>query len=105
MAAVVGTKVYNGELSGNTRLLELTGTLTTNTDTITVNLATHGVNVGSTLTVVSSNIESGMAAGFATLQCTVAALVITVQSFNAAGAVATTFGNIRLLVKVVEPTT
>jgi hypothetical protein len=103
MAAVVATKVYKGELGGNAQFLEITGTLTTNTDTITLTSAVHGISPSAVLTVVADKIESGMAAGFATLQTTVTGFVITVASFNAAGAVATTFGTIRLLVKVVEP--
>lgn len=103
MAAITGTKVYYGEFAGNTKLLEVTGTVGSASDTITLTLASHGVPASSTVTVVSSNIESGMGANFATLQVTVSGLVITVASFNAAGSAATTFGAIRLLVKVVEP--
>lgn len=105
MAAVTGAKVYKGELAGNTQLLEITGTLTTSSDTITLTSATHGLAPNATLTIVADKIETGMGANFATLQTTVTGFVITVASFNAAGAVATTFGAVRLLVKVVEPTT
>jgi len=103
MAAVTGVKVYKGELAGNTQFLEITGTLTTSVDTITLTSAVHGISPSAVLTVVADKIETGMAAGFAELQTTVSGFVITVSSFNAAGAVATTFGAIRLLVKVVEP--
>jgi hypothetical protein len=105
MAAVIGAKVYKGELAGNTQILEITGTLTTNTDTITLTSAVHGLSPNAVLTVVADKIETGMGANFATLQSTVAGFVITVASFNAAGAVATTFGLVRLIVKIVEPTT
>lgn len=105
MAAITGTKVYNGELAGNVKLLEVTGTLGSASDTITLTLAAHGVPANAVVTVVSGNIESGMGANFETLQCTVSGLVVTVASFNAAGAASSSWGSIRLLLKVTEPVT
>ena len=105
MAAITGTKQYQGELSGSTRLLELTAAVGSASDTITLTLASHGVNPSSTISVLSATIESGQGANFQSLHCTTSGLVITIASLNGAGGAATTFGNIRLLVKVVEPTT
>lgn len=103
MAAITGTKVYYGEFAGNTKFLELTGTLGSASDTITLTLASHGVPASSTVTVVSAQIESGQGANFQSLHCSVSGLVITVASLNGAGGASTSWGAIRLLVKVVEP--
>lgn len=105
MGAITGTKVYYGELAGNIKLLEVTATVASASDTVTLTLASHGVPATATVTVVAANIESGQGANFATIHCTVSGLVITVVTLNAAGANATTFGNIRLLIKVAEPVT
>ncbi|MBU2052443.1 hypothetical protein KKH13_04540 [Patescibacteria group bacterium] len=76
------------------RIIILTATLAATSDTITLTLATHGVR---TIYAVLGSIETGVGANFATLQIAFSGLVITVVSKNAAGAAATTFGDIRLV--------
>lgn len=94
MGAVTGTLAYSSPLAGK-RLAIITATLAATSDTITLTTATHGIR---TIYGVWGNIESGLGANFATLQISFSSLVITVVSKNAAGAAATTFGDIRLLV-------
>ncbi len=94
MGVVTGTLTYATPLA-NKRIAIITGTLAATSDTITLTLASHGVR---TIYFVSATIESGLGANFATLQVSFSGLVITVVSKNAAGAAATTFGDIRLAV-------
>ena len=93
MGAVTGTLAYSTPLAAK-RLAIITATLAATSDDITLSLASHGVR---TIYWVGATIETGMGANFATLQIAWSGLVITVTSLNAAGAAATTFGNIRLL--------
>jgi len=93
MGAVTGTLAYSTPLAGK-RLAIITATLAATSDTITLTTATHGIR---TIYGVFANIETGMGANFATLQVSFSGLVITIVSLNAAGAAATSFGNIRLL--------
>ena len=94
MGAITGTLAVSTPLAAK-RIVTITATLAATSDTITLTTATHGVR---TIYGVWSNIETGMDANFATLQVSYSGLVITVVSKNAAGAAATTFGDIRLLV-------
>ena len=93
MGIVTGTLAYSTQLAGK-RLAIITATLAATSDTITLTTATHGIR---TIYGVFANIETGMGANFATLQVSFSGLVITIVSLNAAGAAATSFGNIRLL--------
>lgn len=92
MGDITPTVVSHTVLSGK-RLLILTATLAAASDAITLTLATHGVR---TIYGVIAVPETGLGANFASLQTSFSGLVITVVSKNAAGAAATTFGNIRL---------
>ena len=94
MGDVTGTLTYATPLA-NKRIAIITATLAATSDNITLSLASHGVR---TIYWVCATIESGLGANFATLQISWSSLVITVVSKNAAGAAATSFGNIRLVV-------
>ncbi len=94
MGAVTGTLAVSTPLAAK-RIVTITGTLAATSDTITLTTATHGVR---TIYGVWGNIETGMGANFGTLQISYSGLVITIVSKNAAGADATSWGNIRLLV-------
>jgi hypothetical protein len=94
MGAITGTKTVLTEFGGQYKVLHLTATLAATSDTITLTAATHGISV--ITGIVGQNIRTGMGANFATLHVAYSGLVITVTSLNAAGAAATTFGNIEL---------
>ncbi len=96
MGVVTGTLTYATPLAGK-RLVIITGTLAATSDTITLTLADHGVR---TIYWVGATIETGIGANFASLQISFSSLVITVVSKNAAGAAATSFGDIRILAVV-----
>ena len=96
MGAITGTKTVLTEFSGVNKILHLTATLGANSDTITLTVATHGIST--IVGIVGSVIKTGMAATFATMQVSFSGLVITVVSKNAAGAAATTFGDIEIAV-------
>ena len=93
MGAITPTIVTQTPLAAK-RLLILTATLAATSDEITLSLATHGVR---TIYAVEGVIETGMGANFQSLQISFSSLVITIVSKNAAGANATSFGNIRLV--------
>lgn len=90
MGAITGTKVYAGELAGETRLLHLTATVAANSDTITLTAADHG-GVTEIVGIVGAVITGGLDAAFTFIQVSYSALVITVASFNEAGTAATDF--------------
>jgi hypothetical protein len=92
MGAVAGTLVKGTELAGAYKVIQVRATLAALSDTITLTEATHGVK--SIIGVLGAIIETGLGANFATLQITTSGLVATVGSFNAAGASATSFGNV-----------
>ena len=96
MGAITGTKTVLTEFAGKYKILHLTATLAATSDSITLTEATHGITV--ITGIVGANIKTGMGANFQTLQVSYSGLVITVVSKNAAGAAATTFGNIELSV-------
>lgn len=98
MAALTPTVVANTPLAGK-RILILTITPSSASDTVTLTLATHGVR---TIYGVFGQITAGMDADFQALQISFSGLVITVVSKNAAGSAATdwTSGSIDLILVV-----
>lgn len=104
MGAITGTKVYNGELSGEVRILIVTATVAAASDTITLTAATHGASeiVG----ILGATITGGLDAAFSYLQVSYSGLVITVASFEQDGTPATDFTGttiaVALLVKGVN---
>lgn len=92
MGVVVGTLVKGTELAGQYKVVQVRATLAALSDTITLTAATHGITA--ITGIIGAVIETGMGANFATLQITSTGLVITVGSFNAAGAAASSWGNV-----------
>jgi hypothetical protein len=90
MGAIVGTKVYAGELAGETRLLLLTATVASESDTITLTAANHG-GVTEIVGIVGAVITGGIDAAFTFIQVSYSGLVITVASFGEDGLAATDF--------------
>jgi hypothetical protein len=85
----------NTELAGDNKLLLRKVTLAANSDTLTLVRATDGIT---TIQKVFAQINTGGGANFAFLNVSFSGLVITIASFNAAGAVATSFGDVDLLI-------
>ena len=94
MGAITGTKTVLTELCGVNKILHVTATLAATSDGITLTEAAHGIST--IVGIVGANIKTGMGANFQTLQVSFSGLAITVVSKNAAGAAATTFGNIEI---------
>lgn len=90
MGAITGTTVYAGELSGETRLLHLTATVASESDTITINAADHG-GVTEIVGIMGVVITGGLDAAFTFVQASFSGLVITIASFEQDGTVATNF--------------
>jgi len=90
MGAITGTNQVLTEFGGDYRIHVIYATVASASDTITLTSAAH--NISTIQAIIGGGIRSGMGANFATLQITFSGLVITVASFNAAGAAATTFG-------------
>ena len=103
MGAITGTLVGNTEFAGAHKIITLTATVATNSDTITLTAAAHG-GVVSIVGIVGAVITGGLDTLFSYLQVSFSGLVITVASFAAAGTVATDFTGttiaLALLVKV-----
>ncbi len=89
MGAIVGTKVYQGELGGQHRLLVITAPVAASSDTITLTEATHGLT--EIIAILGATITGGADAAFQSIQASFSGLVVTVASFNEAGTAATDF--------------
>jgi len=83
------------ELAGDNKLLLRRVTLASNSDTLTLVRATDKIT---TIQKVFAQIVNGGASGFGFVNVSFSGLVITIASFNAAGASATTFGDVDLLI-------
>jgi len=90
MGAITGVNAYSGELPGNVRLLHLTATVESESDTITLTAADHG-GVTEIVGIMGAVITAGMDAAFEFIQVSYSGLVITVASFGEDGLVATDF--------------
>lgn len=95
MAAVTPTVLSKTEYSGAHKHVALKGTLTTASDTITLD-TTIIPGIQSIEAIVGATINTGMASTFLALQPSFSGLVITVVSKGEAGAAATTWGDITL---------
>ena len=96
MGAITGTKAYAGEFAGEVKILVVTATVASASDTITLTAAAHG-GVASIVEVVGYSVKTGIGANFSGgLQISFSGLVITVVSTNAAGAASTSWGNISI---------
>jgi hypothetical protein len=88
MAAITGTKVYAGELSGEARILHLTATLESASDTITLTAANHA-GVTSIVGIMGAVITGGMDAALTFIQVSFSELTVTVASFGENGLAST----------------
>lgn len=84
MAAITGTKGALTEFAGQKKILVITATLESASDTITLTEAAHGV--GTIHGIIGAVMTAGQDAECQGLQVSYTGLVITVVSKNAAGA-------------------
>lgn len=90
MGAITGTKVYAGELPGDVRILHLTATVASASDTITLTAANHG-GVSEIVGIAGAVITGGIDAAFEFIQVSYSNLVVTIDSFGEDGGAATDF--------------
>lgn len=87
MAAITGTKNKATVLAGDLKIITITATLTSASDTITLTEATHGIGAISAL--LGATLTGGVDANLMGLQVSYSGLVLTVVSVGADGAAAT----------------
>ena len=104
MAAITGTKQYAGEFAGEVKILHLTATIGSTSDTITLTAADHG-GAASIVGIVGAVITGGLDAAFTAIQVSYSGLVITVASFEQDGTVATDFAGTTVAISVLIKTT
>lgn len=88
MGAITGTLAKRTEFGGDYKLLVLTATVASSSDTVTLTAATHGITE---IKGVTGHITGGLDSAFSYLQISYSGLVITVASFKATGAAADDF--------------
>ena len=84
MGAITGTNAYAGELAGEVKILALTATIASASDTITLTAASHG-GITSIVAILGGCITGGLDANFSSFQASFSGLVITVISIEADG--------------------
>lgn len=99
MAAITGTKSYCTSFSGNKKMVVLTATIGSGSDTITVDAATHGI--AAVDGIVDAHLTAGMDAACLFLQASFSGAVITVKSFGEDGAAASDFTGTTISVTVI----
>ena len=87
MGAVTGTKVALTELAGHYKVLTLTTTLASASDTITLTEAVHGVTVIDA--IMGLVLTGGQDAALMAASASYSGLVVTVVSVNQAGTAST----------------
>lgn len=102
MGAITGTKTVLTEFSGEYKLLHLTATIASASDTITLTEADHGIT--EITGVVGAVVTGGMDDNFQTLQVSFSGLVITVVSKQADGAAADEFTGTTIALTVIGKT-
>lgn len=90
MGAVTGTLTGNSEFSGATKIITVTGTIASASDTITLTAAAHG-GATAIVGILGATITAGLDAAFSYLQVSYSGLVLTVTSFEQDGTPATDF--------------
>lgn len=98
MGAITGTLLKGTELAGTYKVVVVTATVASTSDTITLTAATHGITA--ITAILGATITGGMDADFQTIQVSSSGLVLTVVSKNAAGGNATDFTGTTIAVAV-----
>lgn len=99
MAPIIGTKAVCTEFAGTYKLVTVTATVGTTSDTITLTEAAHGI--GTITGIVGAVITGGLDADFTALQVSYSGLVITVVSKQNDGAASDEFTTTTVSVTVV----
>lgn len=86
MAAITGTKKVSTEFAGNYKLVTVSATIGSSSDTITLTKATHGITTITSL--VGAVITGGLDAAFTIIKPSYSGLVITIASVKADGTTA-----------------
>lgn len=102
MGAVTGTVVAATEFAGKFKLVLVTATIASSSDTIALTEAATGIVAISG--IVGAVITGGLDASFSYLQVSFSALTITVASFKASGAAADDFTGTTVSVTVLGST-
>ena len=89
MGAITGTLVKNTEFSGQYKLVSITATIGSASDTITLTQAAHGIS--EITAIVGAVITGGLDAAFTDIQVSFSGLVLTVVSTGQNGTAATDF--------------
>ena len=95
MGALATTDMVTTELGGDYKLLVGEVTVASSSDTVTV---TDAGNHISEIHAVFAQIKTGKATSFTTVAATYSGLAITLSSIGADGLVASTFGDVALLI-------
>jgi hypothetical protein len=98
MGAVTGSVSGNSEFAGGKKLITVTGTIASSSDTITLTKATHGVT--DIDAVLSTTITSGTATTFSNCRTTASGLVLTVVSYEGDMTTATSYGTVEIALLV-----
>lgn len=101
MAAITGSLTVGTQLVGY-KIVHITATPTSASDTITLTAATHGI--ASITGIVGAVITSGMDANLQTLQVSASGLVLTVVSKGADGNAATDWTSASISITVIGAT-
>jgi hypothetical protein len=102
MGAITGTKLVSTEFAGQYKVVTVSATVASATDTITLTEADHGI--ASITGVIGAVITAGLDAAFSYLQVSATGLVISVDSFEQDGTPATDFTGTTIQVTVVGTT-
>lgn len=89
MGAVTGTLAKATEFAGDYKLVTITATIASSSDTITLTAADHGIS--EIAGIVGAVITGGLDAAFTNIQVSYSGLVLTVASVEQDGTAATDF--------------
>jgi len=99
MGAIAGTKVKLTEFAGQMKILVVSATIASASDTLTLTLASHGIETIDA--IVGVQITKGMDADFQTVMAAYDGLVITLTSKQADGGAADEFTTTEVNVTVI----
>lgn len=89
MGAITGTLAKATEFAGDYKLVTITATIASASDTITLTAASHGIS--EIAGIVGAVITGGLDAAFTNIQVSYSGLVLTVASIEQDGSAATDF--------------
>lgn len=94
MAAVTGTKALATEFAGDYKLVKVTFTPTSASDTVTLTAVTHGISEIAMVIPKLNNPNTGAAGACADIYATYSDLTITCVTSTSAGAAATNWAGV-----------